>query len=76
MPGITAARLSAPIAMTSITVQVVRATQVPSAGLTRTTIYRTRSLFLSCAMPSAPRWLEAINKALTHPDNKGKIGTQ
>ena len=44
-------------------------------ALTRTTIYRTRSLFLSCTMPSAPRWLEAVNKALTHPDNKGKIGT-
>ena len=51
----------------------------PSAlrrALTRTTIYWTRNLFLSCTMPSAPRWIEAINKALTHPDNKGKIGTQ
>ncbi|KAI0763994.1 pyridoxamine 5'-phosphate oxidase-domain-containing protein [Trametes elegans] len=24
-------------------------------------------------MTSTPRWLEAINKALSHPDNKGKI---
>ncbi|KAH9885393.1 hypothetical protein C8Q73DRAFT_749191 [Cubamyces lactineus] len=24
-------------------------------------------------MASAPRWVEAINKALSHPDNKGKI---
>lgn len=22
---------------------------------------------------AAPRWVEAINKALSHPDNKGKI---
>ncbi|KAH9854411.1 hypothetical protein C2E23DRAFT_884003 [Lenzites betulinus] len=24
-------------------------------------------------MPAAPRWVEAINKALSHPDNKGKV---